>query len=351
MYTCMYVCLGLKGLRNVIGLKCAFNLFLYFVIISIIERMYATPLQNGDHTVTRNGHVHCSQQDCILPVCINSKVSKIKKHIDASSAKRRARNRGQVRTVEGKVQGSTVTKEERTEQFWEDIESILKCNVSGDPEADSHYQHIVGNLDGVADPREQGSAEQSCFDQRGAQPVRSQPQPWIEGPNPHSLVGQNCNSPKTSRQILTPNQPMETEQIDLSHFLTALPQIYQVTNAVITPSNSIAPASDTPYDATLSDFGTGATSLEGFPINFIDSLTGKTQTGLNSREAWPTVGQTGSDRGVRTPRGRFQTMGKLFGILSQILQAFDGPYTAELEECYTSALQKALAEIQAVKGR
>ena len=275
---------------------------------------------------------------------------KIKKHIDASSANRCPRNRGLVSNVEDIVD-STVTEEERTEQFWEDIESILKCNVSGNAEAGSRYQHIIGNLDGVADPSEQGSAAKSCFDQRGTQPVRTQPQPWIERPNPHSLVGQNYKSLKTSRQILTANQPMETEQIDLSHFLTAFPQISQMTNAVTISSNNTAPASDTPYDATRSDFGTGVTSLEGFPINFIDSLKGKTQTGLNSRQAWSIVDQTGSDPGVKTPRGRFQTMGKLFGILSQILQAFDGPYTAELEECYTSALQKALAEIQAAKDR
>lgn len=37
---------------------------------------------------------------------------------------------------------------------------------------------------------------------------------------------------------------------------------------------------------------------------------------------------------------------KLFGILSLILQAFNSPLTAELEECYTGALQRALAEIQ-----
>ena len=43
-----------------------------------------------------------------------------------------------------------------------------------------------------------------------------------------------------------------------------------------------------------------------------------------------------------------QSPKKWSGVLSLILQAFNSPLTAELEECYTGALQKALAEIQAV---
>ena len=39
---------------------------------------------------------------------------------------------------------------------------------------------------------------------------------------------------------------------------------------------------------------------------------------------------------------------KLLGILSLILQAFNSHLTAELEECYTGVLQRALAEIQEV---
>ena len=52
----------------------------------------------------------------------------------------------------------------------------------------------------------------------------------------------------------------------------------------------------------------------------------------------------------RNPTSRIQCTRKLFGILSLILQAFqDGPYAAELEEHYASALQKALTEIQHAK--
>ena len=42
--------------------------------------------------------------------------------------------------------------------------------------------------------------------------------------------------------------------------------------------------------------------------------------------------------------------GKLFEIPYLIFQALEGPHTANLEEHYASALQKALHEIQAVKS-
>jgi hypothetical protein len=49
---------------------------------------------------------------------------------------------------------------------------------------------------------------------------------------------------------------------------------------------------------------------------------------------------------IRKPTSSIRSPNKLFGILSLILQAFNNPLTEELEECYTGALQRALAEIQ-----
>lgn len=50
---------------------------------------------------------------------------------------------------------------------------------------------------------------------------------------------------------------------------------------------------------------------------------------------------------IRIPTSSsIQSPNKLFGILSLILQALNGPLTEELEECYTGALQRALVEIQ-----
>ena len=49
---------------------------------------------------------------------------------------------------------------------------------------------------------------------------------------------------------------------------------------------------------------------------------------------------------IRIPTSSIESPNKLFGILSLILQALNGPLTEELEECYTGALQRALVEIQ-----
>ena len=55
----------------------------------------------------------------------------------------------------------------------------------------------------------------------------------------------------------------------------------------------------------------------------------------------------GREEAGKQPNGPIQhSPNKLFGILSLILQAFNSPLTAELEECYTGVLQRALAEIQ-----
>ena len=49
---------------------------------------------------------------------------------------------------------------------------------------------------------------------------------------------------------------------------------------------------------------------------------------------------------MRKPTSSIHAPNKLFGILSLILQALNTPLTEVLEECYTGALQRALAEIQ-----
>lgn len=321
--------------------------------------MAATTLQVGDHTVTRNG-VHCSKSDCVLSTCINSKIGKIKKDTDAARAQKRKRSRRQVNTAESGMD-SRVTKEQHTELFWEDIGTILDQHAFEDfrdTQTGSPYQDIAAIRDGTttADPHGQSSAAPPCFGQRGMQLVRSQPQPWMEEQNPSfPPVVQNSSclvqSKKTSRQFLSANQPMVTEQTDPRQYFTAVPQNSQITNAMTTPTMNIPSASDNCCGATCSRLGIGTRSLEGLPFILTEYSKGNTQTCLNSHQVYSTVGQYGNTSDIsRNPRGRFHPTRRLFGILSLILQAFDGPHTAELEECYTSALQKALTEIQAAKG-
>lgn len=56
--------------------------------------------------------------------------------------------------------------------------------------------------------------------------------------------------------------------------------------------------------------------------------------------------KNGNASQIRIPTSSIQSPNKLFGILSLILQALNGPLTEELEECYTGALQRALVEIR-----
>lgn len=322
--------------------------------------MAATTLQVGDHTVSRNG-IHCSKSDCVLSTCINSKIGKIKKDADAARAQKRKRSRGQVNTAESGM-SSRVTKEQHTELFWDDIGSILEQYSFEDfrnTQTGSLYQDIAAILDGptAADPCEQGSAAPPSFGQHGMQLVRSQQQPWMEEKNPSYPVVENSSclvqSTKTSRQFLSANQPMVTEQTGSSQCFRAVPQNSQITNPMSTPPIDISSAYDIRCDATRNRLGRETRSLEGPPFTLTDHEYSKrnTQTCLNSHQVYSTLGQNGNASDIsRNPRGRFSTTGRLFGILSLIFQAFDAPHTAELEECYTSALQKALTEIQAAKG-
>lgn len=283
----------------------------------------------SDNTVTSSG-VHCLRPDCVLPTCINAKVGKIKKNTDSSAAKKSRKSRALVNTAEGGI-GSSVTKEQDAELFWGDLESILKQNVSVNTHNGSLYQDIAAIPDGTADPHEQGSVSEPSFGQLRIQVVRNQPQLWMQERNPRFSVVSNPSSvvdnTKISRQFLSVNQPIVTEQTDWSPF--------SANNHVITPPSYSHSAPSLQYDVTYRNPGIGKSSLAG----------------LNGPQVHSTIEQFENTPDISiNPRRRIYPMGKVFGILSLILQAFDSPHTAQLEECYTSALQKALSEIQAAKS-
>ena len=326
--------------------------------------MAETTLQDGgDHILTSNG-IRCSKSDCVLSTCINSKVGKIKKDSEAAMAQKRKRSSGKVNTVENGMgrsvengMGRSVTKEQHTELFWEDLGSILEQHALEDFKDTYTGSFNPVLLDGA--PHEHGSVAQPSFGQREILLDRSQQQPWMEEQTPRFPFVQSSScfvkSAKTSRQSLPASQQMVTEQTDYSsQFLSSVPKNSQITYPMTTaPTINIPSSPDIRCDPTHSELGVGTSSLEGLSSTLTEYHKGNTKTSLNSHQVYSTDGQFGSWNASdisRNPRGRVRPMGRLFGILSLILQAFDGPHTAELEECYTSALQRALTEIQAARG-
>lgn len=86
-------------------------------------------------------------------------------------------------------------------------------------------------------------------------------------------------------------------------------------------------------------------------LPFLDAgLCQDTQTAVINPFIQSGITKNGTDPLKDTDAYKSTKSGKLFEILSLIFQALEGPHTANLEEYYASALQKALHEIQAVKS-
>lgn len=313
--------------------------------------MAAITLLDAGHILTTNG-VHCSRSDCVLPICINSKVGNINKNSKTAKPKKRGRKPKKVRTVVGGMDNTvamakkrgrkpkkvktvvdgmenTATMTENAElmldqDMMEDLQDILARHASENTHCCPSSSSSSSFLDGMTnDAYDQGSASQPSFGQWGMQLVGNQPQSLelfhsrkVEETSRLSVV---ANAPflakgQTSHQVLSLNQPMVTHS---SQFASAVPQ------------DQNSPIISTPLITQPMNIQTSA--HQG------DSITGP-------------FGYASADIS-RNARGGFndQPAGTLLGILSLIFQVLDSPHTAELEEYYTSALQKALTEIQAAK--
>ena len=83
---------------------------------------------------------------------------------------------------------------------------------------------------------------------------------------------------------------------------------------------------------------------------FGDGLYQDTQTVVTKPLIQSGIAKHETDPLNDSDASRSAKSGKLFEIPYFIFQALEGPHTANLEEHYASALQKALHEIQAVKS-
>lgn len=339
------------------------NYIISVPVITDLLIMATAMLQDNDQDMMRHA-LHCSESDCVLPICINSKVGKIKQNTDKARVKKRGRRSRGVHTVDVGM-NTVAAKEANTELLWDDLDSILELHASENTHGHfgSSYQDTAAAIlepGTTHDPLgyDQGSALQPSCGQRGIQLVRNQPQSielchsWME--NPPYPVGRNSprrvKSTNTSRQFLSVNQRMVPHQTDSSEFATALlraPNSQIRRTPLITPPISIPYAPDIRCDANRGQHEIGT----GLPLAFTEYPKGNSQTVLTSHQLHSIAGKFGNANDInRNPPGGFQPSVNVFRILSLILQAFDSPHTAELDECYTCALQNALAEIQAAKG-
>ena len=272
--------------------------------------MASAMLKDPSHTVTDDG-VHCSDSNCVLPMCINSKLGKLISN-GTDNAGRAENVTGStdmnLQTVIENGLGSATT-EGHMELWWRDLESLGVLELpptATDAHTDLPFLHGQNNP-----PKQMESALKPCLSQ-GMQLVRDQPHSWM-GEEPRSLAIQDLpcheDSMNTSRQIFAVKQPMATSSSGSSHF-----------------------------DAALLSQDSHVMAMNPLMTNI------PSQFGINEARRG-LLGCSGYNDKHKSGKS-----GKLFEILSLIFQAFDGPHTAHLEEYYASALQKALNEIQAAKS-
>ena len=230
-------------------------------------------LKDPNHTITENG-VHCSNSDCVLPMCINSKLGNL---IKKSTDRKRAENSKATTDTSLKnaadCKMNSVAANGDMEQWWRDLQSL---GILDQFPSNTHTDRPFLYEQNDSSPSQLGAILRPCFSQ-GIRVLGNQTQPCIQQVHPGSST--------------VPNLPFFGDGL------------YQDTQTVVT--NPLIQS--------------GIAKHETDPLNDSDA----------SRSA---------------------KSGKLFEILSLIFQALEGPHTANLEEHYTSALQKALHEIQAVKS-
>lgn len=321
-----------------------------------------TSLPDADHAVTRNG-ANCSKSDSLLPVCVDSvKRGKIKRN-GKTALEKTAKERGRIpyrkmKTVVGRMEEDVMATNAELLldlQDLEDLQSILVQHASGNTMNSSFsYQDITAIHDGTTGSQDQGAASRPKFSQGEMQLVENQPQPfellhsWMEEENPRPANVSFLANGQTSRQFLSFNQPMVTQQTESSKFVTAsIPQNSQIArNSLVAQPISIPAVPDICHDnANGVELGIGASPVGMFPLPSREHLKETGQMALKTHSIASQFAYT-----PEKPVANSQSSGKLFGILSLILQALNNPHIEEFEECYTNALQKALTEIQAAKG-
>lgn len=266
--------------------------------------------------------IPCSNNDCPHPICINAKLSKMKKMNAQGRRAGKRKSGGETVVLQNSGMESSANEDER-ELMWQDLLGVLEIPADDNDSNGAFFSEessAHATLDGKNDPQDEPiAASQPHRWDHEMQGLGNESETHIPGLHncmEESTARSRCvqkfhclvrSSKACSRQIVPVSQPLPTEQARSN-------------------CNGTAAFSHDPQLRTMA--------------HLVANI--------------PTI-QYGVNRGIesdmaRNPSYRVQYMRKLFGILSLIFQAFEGPCTAGLEEHYASVLQRALDEILHAKG-
>ena len=274
-----------------------------------------SPHADPDHVTC----IPCSNNNCPNPICINAKLAKMRNMNTKGRRAGKRRSAGKTVVLQKSGMESSANEDER-EMMWQDLLGVLEMPTGENTNSAFSLQENTAYaiLDGQNDPQEEPiTTSQSHRWDHEMQMLGNESETqfrslhnWMEENNSRSQCIQKSpcavkSSKPISRSTVSVSQPSRMEK------------------------------------AGLNLHGTAAFSHD--PQVRLAPLVAKI----------PTI-QSGGNGGIesdiaRNPSCRIQCMRKLFGILSLIFQAFEGPCTAEVEEHYTSALQRALDEINRAK--
>ncbi|KAL9971740.1 hypothetical protein ACROYT_G017944 [Oculina patagonica] len=319
--------------------------------------------------------IHCTRPDCVLPSCVNQKLQKMKNNnpnktkkpgrkprcVNLKLQKRKTANTSKAKkpgrkpkvSMDQNKKMNVVGAGESTSRAWEDeLEDIL--SILGVHNNDTAHQSSYATDNDVFAP---DASDQQCpqvlqsvfgeelhlFEDSQTPSILPFCQSDHANPLVHLIEVPNTSRPEISVQSNCPIFPVTQHmEIDLTDSGGIAKSAFNANVAHnIDQSTGIANALELPYLMNRAVF-----RREGSPLE--NSLGLKRSPKQRKHQVrYPDREETGSTSDIkRKPRNPIQSPNKLFGILSLILQAFNDPLTAELEECYTGVLQRALAEIQ-----
>lgn len=293
----------------------------------------------------------CSERDCPLPMCINSKVGKMKTDTDHRVANRKRRSH------------SASDTEDNMELWWQDLQSLGVLEQPADGSIDNITLFQDTNANAIQDDWNHRQdqpmpALQSCRlgyekhlvgDQSQAKPLGAIH--WLGDAIPRSPSVQRSSGLVKSietynRQLFSVSQPLATEQTEPSRsaFIALSHDSQVMIRAPLKATNSSSHP-QMQYCANGGECG-----IMGFESSLLEgSNNNKPNVRSSLYEHFKARKFENACEIARKPSHRVNCTRKLFAILSLIFQALDDPCMAELEEHCVHVLQKALNEIWEAK--
>jgi len=251
----------------------------------------------------------CNDPECVLPSCINEKLQTMNTII------------GKAKPKKGRKQ-TMGNNDHLWDQDLDDILNIFAFNNSGNTCNDPFTTHATNEIERVPSPRNDFSDPSPLFG------IPSACQTALSPGNDWQLINLAPTQSTPTSEITFSTE--ETLPLDgaLSNLVSTTPDIM---GNITQPVDSLS-CSENDQDTDFAVF-----CAESSPSSMINPAQKLRKFQSKNRDG------CGTKRKLTPPK---QCTGKLFGILSLILQTFENTLTAELEERYVLALEGALRDIQ-----